>query len=283
MKLVTLTSELSKRLDDKQAIKLIKLAGFDGYDFSMFGHNYDVLFNNKNYIEYAKELRNLSDEICLPCLQAHAPSPIMRTLDQVIPMVPIFLRSIEIANILGCKIMVVHPGGFLSAQENKEHLYDKILPYAQEMGVTIATENMFKFKDEKKIETVPAACGTIKDFNEHIDIINNPNFVACLDIGHSQMINCEGAVKMIKGVHKLKALHVQDNDLIHDNHTFPFVGRINWQEVTSALKEINYDGHFTFEANEFMKNFPNELLPSCLNLLHDIGRYLINMIENNDA
>ena len=281
MKLVTQTSEVASRYGDANAIKMIKNAGFDGYDFTMGNHNFDLLFNNPDYIAYVQNLRAVADQIGIECLQAHAPSPLMRTADQVVPLIPVFLRAIEICSILGCKIMVVHPGSFLSAMENKTLLYDHLLPCAEQNGVIIATENMFKWKDQTETETLPSACGTAKDFVEHIDVINHPNFVACLDIGHSEMVNCEGAVKIIKalGGDRLKALHVQDNDLYHDNHLFPFAGKIDWSQVCKALKEIKYSGNFTFEADFFMKNYPDELIPDCLTFLQKTGRYLIKLIE----
>lgn len=284
MKVVMLTGELSKRFGDKKALTYIKNAGFDGFDYTMDGVNPEKsIFNNDNYVEYAKELRKVSEDIGLPCLQSHAPSPLMRTIEQVVPLEKTFLRSIEVASILGCNIIVIHPGSFLSAEENKMYIYDKLLPYAKEMGVTIATENMFKWKDGcEEIETVPAACGTAHDFVEHIDLINHPNFTACLDIGHAEMVNCEGAVKLIKalGHDRLGALHVQDNDLFHDNHTLPFLGGINWVDIAKALKEINYKGHFTFENNAFLKGFPNELIPQALKLIEQTGRYIVNLIKN---
>ncbi len=193
-----------------------------------------------------------------------------------------FLRSIEVASILGYKIIVIHPGAFLNAKENKTHIYDKLLPFAKKVGVTIAIENMFKWKKGfEEIETVPAACGTAKDFVEHIDLINHTKFTACLDIGHAEMVNCEGAVKMIKalGHDRLGALHVQDNDLFHDNHTLPFLGKINWNDVTKALKEIKYKGNFTFENSAFLEGFPDVLIPQALKLVEQTGRYLIELIE----
>ena len=78
-----LTSELSKRFGDKKALEYIKNAGFDGYDYSMFDHVNEYIFNNDNYLDYAKELRKVSDDLGLPCLQSHAPSPLMRTIEQV--------------------------------------------------------------------------------------------------------------------------------------------------------------------------------------------------------
>ena len=284
MKLVMLTSDISRRFGDKKALEYIKNAGFDGYDYTMDGVNPQKnIFENDNYIAYAKELRAFADDLGLPCLQSHAPSPLMRTIEQVVPLEKTFLRSIEVASILGCKIVVIHPGSFLTAEENKKYIYDKLLPCAKEKGVIIATENMYKWKEGlEEIETVPSACGTAEDFIKHIDLINHPNFTACLDVGHAEMVNCEGAANMIKalGHDRLGALHVHDNDLFHDNHTLPFLGKINWKEVAKALKEINYKGHFTFENSVFLEGFPDELIPQCLKLIEQTGRYLIKLIED---
>lgn len=279
MELVEMTSACSKRFGDEKALQLIKDAGFDGFDYTMDAA-YDILFND-GYIEHVKKIKKLSDEIGLPCLQAHAPSPLMRTIQDVLPLTDIFLRSIEIASMLECKYLVVHPGAFLTAEENKIHIYDKLLPYAKEKGVIIATENMFKWKDATETETVPASCGTAKDFAYHMQVIKHENFCACMDIGHAEMVNCEGAVKIIKALgNNIGCLHVHDNDLFDDCHTFPFVGNVNWKEVTKALKDIGYKGNLTFEADAFMKNYPDELIPACLSLLEKTGRYLINLIEN---
>jgi sugar phosphate isomerase/epimerase len=156
---------------------------------------------------------------------------------------------------------------------------------AKSYGVRVATENMYKWKDEKEIETVPAACGTAEDFVNHIDYAKNSYLTACLDIGHAQMQNCEGAVKLIKalGKERLSALHVHDNDLCNDYHTFPFVGKSDWDEITTALAGIGYDGCFTFEADAFMRTYPDELLSACLSLLEKTGRYLIKEIERKKA
>ena len=277
MKLVQLTSELSRRFGDERAIRMIKDAGFDGFDLTMRSIDGDLF--RDGYEEKAKRLKALSDELGLPCLQAHAPSPRMRTMDQVMPLVGTFLRAIDVAAILECGHLVIHPGAFLSAEENKI-FYDQLLPYAEKRGVLIATENMFKWKDETKTETVPAACGTSEDFLRHLDVINHPSLTACLDLGHAEMVNCEGAVNMIRALgNRIGCLHVHDNDLYHDLHVFPFVGDADWNAITAALREVGYNGAFTFEADYFLKKFPDELLPACLSLLEKTGRYLISLIE----
>lgn len=281
MKLVMLTEEISKRFGDETALRLIKEAGFDGYDYSMFDNMDELLFDNADYVAYAKKVRKTADDLGLPCLQAHAPCRYMRTREQVLATVPDYMRSIEICAILGCKLLVAHPGSRSTAEENKLYLYDRILPFAEEMGVVIATENLFKRKVETEPETIPAACGTSEDFIKHIDLINHPYFTGCVDVGHAEMVNCEGAANMIRalGHDRVGALHVHDNDLYHDTHTTPFLGKINWKEVTKALKDINYKGNFTFENSTFLYGYPDELMPQCLKLIEQTGRYLIDLIE----
>lgn len=95
------------------------------------------------------------------------------------------------------------------------------------------------------------------------------------------MVNCEGAVALINafGKDRICALHVHDNDLYNDNHVFPFIGNSDRREICGTLKDIGYNGYFTFEADCTLKKYPNELLKDCLSLLHTTGRYLINLIE----
>jgi sugar phosphate isomerase/epimerase len=56
----------------------------------------------------------------------------------------------------------------------------------------------------------------------------------------------------------LHALHVHDNDYIDDRHTLPGLGRMDWEEIMKALAEIDYDGDFTYEADNFLVNIPRE-------------------------
>ena len=282
MKLVQLTGELSKRFGDFKALDMIKEAGFDGYDYSMFTGNAFNKLSSDGYTEYFENVRKYADKIGLPCLQTHAPSEYsMLDKTEAEENIRILLRSIDATAILGSKIVVIHPEKWFDAEQDKELLYDKLMPTAKKLGVIIATENMFRWKDEKCEETVPGACGTAKDFVEHVDLMNDKNFKACLDLGHAQMVNCEGAVALINalGKDRICALHVHDNDLYNDNHVFPFIGDSDWKEICGALKKIGYGGHFTFEADETLKKYPDELLPACLNLLEKTGRYLINLIE----
>lgn len=287
MKLVTKTGNLERRIGIKNAIKLIANAGFDGFDYSIYEDDYVGFIDrstDKQLIEKGREVYGYSKEFNIPCLQSHAPAFVIPQEKTAAEYVEYVKKSIMIVSETGCDRIVVHPANWFTPQDNCDLIYSKIMPFAEKMGMTILTENMYNWKDEASIgkETIPTACGTGDKFNELVGLVNHPLFGACVDIGHASMVNCEGAAKMLKTVGKNTfALHVHDTDLYDDLHTIPFVGKQDWAEITKTLREIGYKGHFTYEADSFIANFPEELLPSCLMFMERIGRYLIRQIEQS--
>ena len=280
MKLVTQTSLIADRLGIKKAIEMIKEAGFDGFDYSMTRASAVDTITATDYKAHVKEIKSAMKSTGLPCLQAHAPCPKVPNIISAEDYIPLTVRALEIASELECPVAVVHPANIYTAEENCDLIFSKLLPTAEKLGVKIATENMWGWNKEHT-EFVPEACGTSEDFIKNLDLLPSPYFTACVDIGHAQMKNAEGAAKMIRTMGKkyIGALHVHDNDLINDTHTFPYCGKSDWEEITSALAEIGYDKLFTYEADSFMTYYPDELIPACLKLLHDTGRYLISKIE----
>ncbi len=284
MKLVTYTSHIAKRVGAQEAIRLLKEAGFDGYDYSFHKTRFvDPCIYDDDFIPFMHELRAYADELGMSCEQCHTLFPTLKAgavnSDE---MVELQTKCLEAAAILGCKIAVVHPGNNCSAEENCEYLYKPLLPVAKKLGVRMATENMWNW-NEWGTQSHPAACGLAEDFIKHIDLIGDDYLIGCLDIGHAEMRNVEGAAHMIRamGNKRIRTLHVHDNDLVNDNHTFPFMGRIEWQPIIDAFKEIGYDGTFTFECDDaVMKRYPVELFPAVLKLLEQTGRFFISKIEN---
>ena len=284
MKLVTSTSNLAKRYGLKKAIEMLKDAGFDGYDCSLSLPMADGgIFSADDYKEKAQEIRDYADTLNFPCLQTHTPSHAsdIKGMTYFLAGVEKERRAVEISGILGAEVAVVHPTSVTDAEGNHEMLYSKLLPTAKKYGVKIACENMFAWKEKPDTETVPTACGTSREFVRYVDMAKDENFVACIDIGHSYLPNTEGAESMIAalGKSRLKALHVNDNNMWDDEHVFPFFGKINWEPVCASLAKIDYDGNFTFESDALLAKYPDELVTVCLELLEKIGRYLISRIE----
>lgn len=70
---------MSKRFGMEEGIKLLKDAGFDAFDASLYSGNCAVeYFAEENWREKAENLRRYADSIGISCNQAHAPYPSKR-------------------------------------------------------------------------------------------------------------------------------------------------------------------------------------------------------------
>ncbi len=280
MKLVMNTEPISDRFGDFVAIEMLKNAGFDAYDLTMCGKDHPV--HSDDYLAHAKAVRKHADALGIPCVQAHSVFFRLESAQDVARILTLHRRAIEMCNILECELLVVHPGNDFSAEENYARLYAPLLPMAEKYGVRLASENMWNWDKERGVSTA-AACSTAEDFNAHIDIANSHYLTGCLDLGHAEMNdNPTGAADMIRamGKDRISCLHVHDNDKHRDNHTIPFAyhGRIDWESVIAALREIGYAGNFTYETERFFKRYPAELLPFALSHMQDVGRYFVKRL-----
>ena len=261
MKTSTEINSAAKFVGEERAIEYIAKAGFEAWDFSMFKMcKYDrptkTLLDNdhplagKDYLKFARRLRQIGLDNGIECNQSHAPFPTYA------PQIRAhYKRAIECTAEAGGKICIIHPDNYKSAEENAE-IYHELLPFAKSCGVRIATENMWNWNDELN-QAAPAACSHHDDFVKHIDIVNDEYFTACLDIGHAEMRGLNtSAVEMIRALGpRLGALHVHDNDLHYDSHQIPFSMQINFDAVVKALKEVGYKGDMTLEADTYLHHF----------------------------
>ena len=287
MKISTEIWSSANILGEERAIYELAKAGFDAWDFSMFEmaridwSTYKVMpsthpLSGNDYVAFAKKLRKIGEDNGIYCNQSHAPFP------SLVPGIRDLLkRAIECTAIAGGEHCIIHPDNHRSAEENAE-MYFELLPFAKECGVKIATENMWNW-DGNNNHATPAACSHHDDFLAHIKAVNDPNFVACLDIGHAEMKGLDTSAKqMILTLgDKLEALHIHDNDKWHDSHRIPFSMDINWEEVVGALKQINYKGVFTLEADAHIRTTAKteeEALREIANL-QKAARRLADMFE----
>ena len=285
MKISTEISSASHILGEEKAVEYIAKAGFDAWDFSMFRMcNYDWA-NNKllpnehplageKYLAFARKLRKIGEDNGIICNQSHAPFP-----SRSAEIKSYYKRAIECTAEAGGEICVIHPDTDKLPEVNGE-MYLELLPFAKSYGVKIATENMWDWDAEKEQSSF-AACATADSFSTHLDVVNDDFFVACLDIGHAEMRGSgTGAVDMIKKLNKrLKALHIHDNDRWHDLHQIPFSKDIDFDAVILALKEIQYDGFFTLEADRFLEKYTIENVLEGIKKMAISARKLADMFE----
>ena len=261
VKISTEIGSASRLVGEQRAIEYIAKAGFDAWDFSMFEmckYDYrerrviksDHPLAGKDYLKFAKKLRETGLDNGIVCNQSHAPFP------TYCPEIRShYERAIECTAEAGAKICIIHPDNYKSAEENAE-IYEELIPFARSCNVKIATENMWCWNNELDIAS-RAACSHHDDFVRHIDVVNDEYFVACLDIGHAEMYGLEtSAPQCIRALaHRLQALHIHDNDLRLDSHQIPFSMKIDFDAVVAALREINYSGDLTLEADAYLASF----------------------------
>lgn len=269
----------------EKAIELCAKAGFDAWDFSMFsmcridwGTRQPIqdpnVLNGVRYLEYARQLKKVASDNGIVCNQSHAPFPVD------VPAVHAFLkRAIECTAEAGGEICVIHPCNNKTAAQNAE-MYVELLPFAKSCGVKIATENMWNW-DRQKDESSFAACATAEDFIAHVDVVNDDSFVACLDLGHAEMRGSgDGAAYMIRKLgNRLQALHIHDNDRWHDSHQIPFSMEIDFVSIVQALKDIDYKGYFTLEAEAFLSDYREDNVFDGVLKLKESARKLADMYE----
>ncbi len=265
MKISTEIWSASCHVGEEKAVELIAKGGFDAWDFSMFEmaridwSTFTVIdkphpTNGADYLKFARRLKQIGLDNGIVCNQSHAPFP-----TRVPKIREVYLkRAIECTAEAGGEICIIHPDNDSSAEENAE-FYNELLPFAKEHGVKIATENMWNWKTNAPTACA-AACSHHDDFCKHIDLVNDDFLVACLDIGHAEMAGLgTSAPTMIRALDKrLQALHIHDNDRLGDSHQIPFSMNIEWEPIAKALKDINYQGYLTLEADRYLSAYNAE-------------------------
>ncbi len=292
MLLSTQSALLEKRVGIEKGLIILKEAGFDAYDYSLFQMR-DVVgspLNREDYLDCAEKIRRFADGIGIVCNQAHAPFPSShKDPKKNESFFGDIVRSIEFAGVLGAKCIVIHPKKHLRYRYHHEKLkeinlefYRSLIPYAEKSHIKIAVENMWEVQKFPKRKIVDSTCSSAEEMNDYIDTLNSPWICGCLDIGHIPLVRRDPA-EFIKalGKERLQALHIHDNDLLRDMHRLPYQHSINFAPVLDALNEIGYEGDFTYEDEQTLRHVPIELLPATAKYMAEVGRYMMSQISRS--
>jgi sugar phosphate isomerase/epimerase len=296
MNLTMNIGDLTKRFGISDAAKICKEAGFDSADYYLgdMTNPKHMLNNPTFYQSVASNFRKFAEEQGIPITQTHAPFVFTgwsdpKEYEEFI--LPAIKRSIEVSAILGAKVCVVHPLHHFIYKGHEEEIYEKnmefyrsLIPICKEYDIKVGIENMFQ-REFLRAHISFDTCATISEFIRYVDTLDSEYMVACLDIGHVGLPESDDrAWDFIRalGHERLQSLHVHDNDYRNDRHALPYQGRIDWNEVTKALGEIDYQGDFTYEVSEnlYPEHMPDALVPVSVKYVADIGRYLCNQVES---
>ncbi len=249
MKLATSTGDFSDYIFNQvDTLPLLKECGFTNIDYN-FHNDYvrKIGFYSENWKDYLATVKAVAAENGITFVQSHA--PMGRPIVDMEEMINITLRTIEGSAALGIRNIVVHSGykAGLTKEETFALNRDFFLPLlkrAEELDVYVLCENF-----NRMVRADLYWIDNAHDLRAFLDYVNHPRLRACWDVGHGNMQSFpqNEALKLLGEY--VYALHIQDNFGDHDSHLCPFFGTLNLDSVMSGLRDINFQGYFTFEVS----------------------------------
>ncbi|MCQ2432110.1 MAG: sugar phosphate isomerase/epimerase [Clostridia bacterium] len=278
---------------DKDPFVTLKEIGYDACDFGdpcfLFGVQDPVyLGDEKKFNAYFEEKYKRAQDAGIVVGQVHAPFPtfarIPLTQDQVTDGIR---RAVLAAAVMHAPYLVVHPAQPYDWSDDRDPAYTKevnykifsaILPTAVSCGVCLALENM-----PSHVAHIPSS--SPEEWRDYVDMMDSPNFRACLDTGHANMAKYhtlmarryEAADYVRIMEDRIVCLHVHDNNGMNDQHTAPRVvpeGHVLWDELLEALKETGYKGTFSLES-DFALKMPEAVRLHAEQFQHDMVRAML--------
>lgn len=279
---------INNRVGDEKGIVMLAQAGFDAIDF----HPEDApngrygRWLGEDYRTQARSLLELAKSHGVYYCQAHAPlTP--QTLGQGGPDLlgntrfDYYERFFHVCQLLQIPYMVVHPLSDSSLALRPEEKFAKNVEFfrrlkelAQPYGVRVALENLYL-----NLSTPHSIC-------RMLDALNDDYFVACVDVGHSNMINPDTGHLIRRLGSRVQALHIHDNHVEYDEHLIPGMGMVDWNSILEALADIHYSGCFNLEISDHAcgsltegYGFGMDFLPEVLKFTQRSCRYLADKLE----
>ena len=252
----------------------MKEHGFTCADYGM--SNTEVApytLDDAEFDAYLTEERRLAEDAGIVISQVHGPwrwPPQDATEEDRAERMEKMKRSIRGTAVLGCKNWIVHPimpyGINELGTDDAQKTWDlnvvfmrELLACAKEHDIIICFENM----------PMPNfSLGSVEAIMRFVNEMNDDHFRVCLDTGH---VNVFPGQTLYDAVHmigdKLQALHVHDNSGKSDEHRLPWLGTADWEGFGRALREIGFDGVFSYETG------PAIALP--VDLYGDMLRFMV--------
>ena len=110
--------------------------------------------------------------------------------------------------------------------------------FAKQQGVKIALENT------PGIHPGTSLYWTLENQKKMLDL---ENVGYCLDIGHAPLTHADLFREVDAVVDDLVSFHIHNNDLIHDLHSLPDQGLLDWGRLYQYVRDKGYAGQFVLE------------------------------------
>ena len=285
MKIATSLSMLfdrEYRIDACEMLKHLHDAGFAYIDMDFWDWSYDKRspFIRADWADWVKRIRDCGDELGVTFHQSHAVDidpfhhPTNREWND-----ELIRRCIVGSGMMGIDWIVFHCAYAMEAGESEETKIKRnreyitpLLELAAEHGVGIALENTVKRENDLPY----AVCA--EELCHLVDSFTADNIGVCWDTGHAHCTGLDQYAEITRLGRRLKALHVHDNDGTGDKHTAPFNGTIDWKAFMRGLRDAEYSGILTFEADTIVRNAPDAASKdAACRMMYLIGKHLVEM------
>lgn len=301
-------------VDDKcpeVGFRALRVAGFSCADFSLNGYlkNTDLYASQVNsfFNQSVEELETFfephkrgAEAAGIRINQMHMPYPVYvpnadRKLNEYL-FQEVAPKSLHICKYFDCSYIVLHGFKlvrFLGSEEAEwqqtEKLIHSLAPLAKELGITICVENLY---DNVAGHLVEGPCCNVRKVVERIDRINeqyNTEVLGfCFDTGHANLVGLDMEKFITSLGHRLKVLHMHDNDGISDLHQIPYTftktrentASTDWDGFIRGLRNIGFNKVLSFETAPVLTAFPEEMKMDALQFIGRIGKYFVKEIEN---
>ena len=268
MKLATTTADLrSYAKTPAETVKLFAGTGFKLLDMNFYLENYSdspFVVPGDDWKKLVGDAGEAAAKIGIGFCQAHSPDGehyiLGENRDNLLTATK---RTIEACAMLGIKDTVIHAGvsaAFTPCEFMKRNrdFYSELFDTSEKYEVNLLVENSCE------INSPGYYLRTGAEMKEFLEFVNHPLLHACWDTGHAHMRNMDQYESIITLGSELRALHIQDNYGDADSHTAPFFGNCNFDQIMQGLLDIKYDGAFTFEGSNLMRDhtaWPNYRKP----------------------
>lgn len=192
----------------------------------------------------------------------------------------LILRAIDHAAVLRIPWVVIHAGTDFKAAKriaaSKEKNLAYFLPlveYAAKRGVGIAVENLW----DLNISPLRRYTTEVEELMDFVEAFPKEIVGVCYDVGHGTIMGQDHRLNLQLMGDRLKATHVSDCFNIDSDHMLPYTGKTDWNCVMQALREISYQGDFTYEIHRYTATMPDALVQQALAHSVAVGEHLINL------
>lgn len=249
----------------EHAMAMVKNAGFDALDFpfSTYSVGFQAPMLREDWRSWVRGVGEISSRLSLPITQAHAPweQNIGPGFCYERPW-DIYYRTMEACRMLGIRHLIFHPlrqPDRVDSLAMKQRIHDynvrwfyELLPAAEQFDVVINLENTFDSHRTQKPGDPPYPYTTAEDMLALLRDIGSCRVKLCLDTGHANIAGQDIPLMIRSFRSELATVHLNDNygridPVYEDLHLFPGYGRIDWEPVFTALREIGYTGIMNIE------------------------------------